>query len=140
MYKMSEKISLINKSIKYNIKRSVAMEEKLNVGKEVIKHTSGIINSIKGIADSGLKSQEKAHNSIDKAIDIYVEQLKNPDLSEEEKEKLYDRIESLVKKATQKDTEYKSWVIAMLGVGLGGLTLVKNPEIGKNALKLLTKR
>lgn len=105
----------------------------------LLKYTPGIINAINGIGELGLKSQEKAYSTIQKAIDIFADQLKNPNLSEEYRDKLNERIERMVEKSYQKDTEYKKWMIALVGVGVGGVALVKSPEIRKAALELLTK-
>ncbi|MDW7614822.1 hypothetical protein SC499_08775 [Peribacillus simplex] len=46
----------------------------------------------------------------------------------------------MVEKAYQKDSEFKRWIFAPLWLGVGGAALaLKNPEMRKAALKLLTK-
>lgn len=48
----------------------------------------------------------------------------------------------MVEKAIGKDTEYKKWVIALVGAGVGGVALAlggKSPELRKIALNLITK-
>ena len=93
------------------------------------------------MGELGLKSQEKVYSTIDKAIEIFSEQLKDPSLSEEARDKLNDRIERMVDKSFQKDSEFKRWMVASVWVGVGGaaFALAKNPEMRKSALKLLTK-
>lgn len=96
-----------------------------------------IINTVK----MGLKSQEKVYSTIDKALDIFADQLKDPSLSEEARDKLNDRIERMVEKSYQKDSEFKKWAFATVGIiasGAAGVAL-KNPEIRKRTLELLTK-
>lgn len=105
----------------------------------LLKYTPGIINAINGIGELGLKSQEKAYSTIEKAIDIFSDQLKNPNLSEEARDKLNDRIERMVEKSYQKDSEYKKWTIAVVGTVVGAVALSKSPEMRKTAVKLLTK-
>lgn len=105
------------------------------------KYSPEIIKAINNMGQLGLKSQEKVYGTIDKAIEIFSEQLTNPNLSEEARDKLNDRIERMVEKSFQKDSEFKRWMVASVWVGVGGATLAlaKNPEIRKSALKLLTK-
>ncbi|MDM5296368.1 hypothetical protein QUF81_25120 [Peribacillus simplex] len=46
----------------------------------------------------------------------------------------------MVEKAYQKDSEFKRWIFAPLWLGVGGAALaLKNPEMRKAALKVLTK-
>lgn len=86
------------------------------------------------------KSQEKVYKTIDSVIAIFSDQLKDPNLSEEAKDKINDRIEGLVDKAYSKDSESKIFMAGLILLGIGGTAFaVKNPEIRKTALKLLTK-
>ncbi len=107
----------------------------------LLEYSPEIIKAINKMGELGLKSQEKVYSTIDKAIEIFSEQLKDPSLSEEARDKLNDRIERMVDKSFQKDSEFKRWMVASVWVGVGGaaFTLAKNPEMRKSALKLLTK-
>jgi uncharacterized protein (DUF2344 family) len=101
-----------------------------------------IIDAISKLGKVGSEAQDKVYKTIDKAIGIFSEQLNDPNLSEEARDKLNDRIERMVDKAFQKDTEFKKLLLGMVYVGIGGGVLVlagKNPEIRKSALNLLTK-
>lgn len=101
-----------------------------------------IIDAISKLGKVGSEAQDKVYKTIDKAIEIFSQQLSVPNLSEEARDKLNDRIERMVDKAFQKDTEFKKFLIGMAYVGIGGGVLVlagKNPEIRQSALNLLSK-
>ncbi len=101
-----------------------------------------IIDAISKLGKVGSEAQDKVYKTIEKAIEIFSEQLSDPSLSEEARDKLNDRIERMVDKAFQKDTEFKKLLLGMVYIGIGGGVLVlagKNPEIRKSALNLLTK-
>lgn len=122
------------KEINYDLNQLNAEEYE-----SLLKYTPGIINALSGMGELGLKSQEKAYNTIEKAIDIFSDQLKQTNLSEEARDKLNDRIERMVEKSYQKDSEYKKWTIAVVGTVVGAVALSKSPEMRKTAVKLLTK-
>ncbi|EJQ37534.1 hypothetical protein IEI_05830 [Bacillus wiedmannii] len=104
------------------------------------KYSPEIKEVINNMGEVGSKSQEKVYSAIDKAIDIFSDQLKDPSLSEEARDKLNDRIEGMVEKSYQKDSEFKRWMFASVWLGVGGAALaLKNPEMRKAALQLLTK-
>jgi hypothetical protein len=108
----------------------------------LLKYSPEVIKAINNMGEVGSKSQEKVYSAIDKAIETFSEQLKDPSLSEEARDKLNDRIERMVEKSYQKDSEFKRWMVASLWVGVGGAALTlagKNPQMRKAALKLLTK-
>lgn len=108
----------------------------------LLKYSPEIIKAISKIGELGLKSQEKVFKTIDKAIDIFAEQLNDPNLSEEARDKINERIERMIDKSIQKDSEFKKWMFASVWAGVGGVALVlagKNPEMRKAAVKLLTK-
>ncbi len=90
------------KGINYDLNQLNAEEYE-----SLLKYTPGIINALSGMGELGLKSQEKAYSTIEKAIDIFSDQLKQTNLSEEARDKLNDRIERMVEKSYQKDSEYK---------------------------------
>ncbi|MCY9670879.1 hypothetical protein M5X11_39375 [Paenibacillus alginolyticus] len=73
----------------------------------------------------GSKVQEKVFSAIDKAIDSFADQLKNPNLTSEEREKLNDRIERMVERAVKKDTEFKQWMWGGLILLVGGFWAAK---------------
>ncbi|WP_233713289.1 hypothetical protein [Lederbergia citri] len=90
----------------------------------------------------GLKSQEKVFSIIDRAIEIFSEQIKDPNLTQEARDNLNDRIERMVDKAIQTDSGFKKWMVGLVWVGVGGGALAlagTNPEVRKAALKLLNK-
>ncbi|PYZ95995.1 hypothetical protein CR205_16610 [Alteribacter lacisalsi] len=108
----------------------------------LLKYSPEVIKAIIKMGEVGSKSQDKVYSAIDNAIDTFSEQLKDPNLSEEARDKLNDRIERMVEKVYQKDSEFKKWMFASLWVGVGGAALAvagKNPEVRKAALKLLNK-
>lgn len=108
----------------------------------LLRYSPEIIKAINNMGEVGSKSQEKVYSTIDKAIEIFSDQLKDPSLSEEARDKLNERIERMVEKSYQKDSEFKRWMVASVWVGVGGAALAlagKNPEMRKAALKLLTK-
>jgi uncharacterized protein (DUF2344 family) len=101
-----------------------------------------IIDAISKLGKVGSEAQDKVNKTIDKAIEIFSQQLNDPNLSEEARDKLNDRIERMVDKAFQKDSEFKKFLLGMVYVGIGGGVLVlagKNPVLRKSALNLLTK-
>ena len=105
------------------------------------KSSPGIIEVINNMGKVGSKAQEKVYSTIDKAIDIYAEQLKDPSLSGEDREKLYDRIERMVDIACQKDSEFKRWMFAPVCLVVGGAALVlKKPEYEKGGIKVTNQR
>lgn len=100
------------------------------------------MNSVNRISQLGEKSQEKVYHMINQAIETFSDQLKNPNLSPEERDKLNDRIEDMVEKAIKKDTEFKRWTGTLVWLGIGGTALLlagKNPEMREAALKILGK-
>lgn len=109
---------------------------------ELQKYVPGIMNSVNRISQLGEKSQEKVYHMINQAIETFSDQLKNPNLSPEERDKLNDRIENMVEKAIKKDTEFKKWTGTLVWLGIGGTALLlagKNPEMREAALKMLGK-
>ena len=108
----------------------------------LLKYSPEIIDAITKMGEVSSKSQEKVYSTIDKAIEVFSEQLKDPNLSVEARDKLNDRIERMVEKSYQKDSEHKNWLVASVWVGVGGAALTlagKNPEMRKAALKLISK-
>ncbi|MDE5414305.1 hypothetical protein [Alkalihalobacterium chitinilyticum] len=83
----------------------------------------------------GRKVQKKVLSIIDKAMDTYADQLKNPNLTPEERENLNDRIERMVELSLKKDTEYKQWMGYIVVAAVGGVGLfwkAKNSNLLKN--------
>jgi hypothetical protein len=92
------------------------------------------------LAHVGAKVQEKVLSTIDKAIEIYGEQLKDPNLSQEARDKLNDRIERMVELSFKKDSEYKKWALYLAYAGVSGAALYlagKNPKVREFALNAL---
>ncbi|SDQ81080.1 hypothetical protein [Virgibacillus salinus] len=139
---MSEKVEIDKPLIKLKENNYDLTELTSTELETLLKYFPEIIKAINNMGEVGSKSQEKVYSTIDKAIEIFSEQLKDPSLSEEARDKLNDRIERMVEKSYQKDSEFKRWMVASVWVGVGGATLAlagKNPEMRKAALKLLTK-
>ncbi len=65
----------------------------------ILKHTPDVINAVSNMGGVGSKSQDKVYNTIDRAIDVFSEQLKEDNLSDETRDKLNDRIERMVDKS-----------------------------------------
>ena len=105
------------------------MSEKVEIGKTLIKLKENnydltkltsterdylqkispeFIKAISNIGEVGSKAQEKVYDLINKAIDIFAEQLKDPNLSEEERNKINDRIVLMVEKSCEKDFNISS--------------------------------
>ncbi|CDO04296.1 hypothetical protein BN988_02850 [Oceanobacillus picturae] len=138
---MSEKVEIDENLIKLK-ENNYDLTELTSTELEILlKYSPEIIKAIINMGEVGSKSQEKVYSTIDKAIEIFSNQLKDSSLSEEARDKLNDRIERMVEKSYQKDTEFKRWMVASVWVGVGGaaLTLAKNPEMRKAALKLISK-
>lgn len=96
------------------------------------KYVPSLLEASTKLIQEGSKVQEKVFSIIDKAIDSFADQLKNPNLTPEEREKLNDRIERMVEHSLKKDTEFKQWMgyIAVAAVGGAGLFLAsKNPNL-----------
>nr|WP_144925597.1 hypothetical protein [Paenibacillus bovis] len=139
---MSEKVIIDETLIKLKENNYDLSELTSTELETLLKYSPEIIKAINNMGEVGSKSQEKVYSTIDKAIEIFSEQLKDPNLSEEARDKLNDRIERMVEKSYQKDSEFKKWMVASVWVGVGGTALAlagKKPEIRKSALKLLTK-
>ena len=99
-----------------------------------------IVKAVGLMGELGVKSQEKVFSTIERAIDIFADQLKDPNLREEERNKINDRIVLMVEKSCEKDSEFKKWIFALLSGGVGvAVPLVASPKLRKAALKLLTK-
>lgn len=134
---MNEKID-IGKTLMKLHENNYDLTELTSIEREYLqKHSPEFIKAVSNIGGVGSKAQEKVYDIIDKAMEIYAEQLKNPNLSEEARDKLNDRIERMVEKAFQKDSEFKRWMFAL--VWGGTLTLAGSPKMRKAALKLFTK-
>ena len=139
---MSEKVMIDKTLIKLKENNYDLTELTSTELETLLKYSPEIIKAINNMGEVGSKSQEKVYSTIDKAIEIFSDQLKDPSLSEEARDKLNDRIERMVEKSYQKDSEFKKWMVASVWVGVGGAALTlagKNPEMRKAALKLLTK-
>lgn len=139
---MSEAVEVANALVKvkennYDLTKLSSTELEI-----LLKYSPRIIDAITKMGEVSSKSQEKVYSTIDKAIEIFSEQLKDPNLSQEARDKLNDRIERMVEKSYQKDSEHKKWLVASVWVGVGGAALTlagKNPEMRKAALKLISK-
>ena len=86
------------------------------------------------------KVQEKVMSTIDKVIGIFHEELKRPDISEETRNNLYDRIERQVDKSLQHSFEWKKFVLyftVAVGGGVGLYFGGKNPAVRKAAISTL---
>jgi uncharacterized coiled-coil DUF342 family protein len=88
------------------------------------KYVPALVVACTQLIQEGSKVQEKVFNTIDKAIDIFADQIKNPNSTPEERDKLNDRIERMVERSMKKDTEYKQWmgnlVCGVVGLAVGG--------------------
>lgn len=139
---MSDHAELDNALIKLN-KNNYALTDLTSAEIEKLQqYFPGILKAVSLMGELGLKSQEKVSSTIDKAIDIFAEQLKDSSLSEEERSKINDRIVLMVEKSCEKDSEFKKWMSTLVWLGIGGSALVlagKNPEVRAAALKLLPK-
>lgn len=139
---MSEKVELDQTLIKLKENNYALSELTPAELVNLQKYAPPIFEAASKMGELGSKAQEKVYSTIDKAIEIFHEQLKDPNLSEEGREKLNDRIERMVEKSFEKDTEFKKWMVALVCVGVGGSALVlggKNPVVRKAALNLITK-
>ncbi|WP_214890504.1 hypothetical protein [Exiguobacterium sp. s142] len=137
---MSEEVELVQsleklKDNNYELDGLTSMEYEM-----VLKNAPAIINAVSNMGAVGSKSQENVYNTIDKVIEIFSEQLKDKNLSDEARDKLNDRIERMVEKSFQKDSEFKRWMGASIAAGVGSVALLaKNPEVRKTLVNLLTK-
>ncbi len=106
------------------------------------KYSPKIIEAVSALGEVSSKSQEKVYNIIDRVITIFADQLKDPNLSDKDRDKIFDRMERMVDKAVLKDSEFKKFIYATIFLGVGGLgtaAVIKNPVVRKAAVKLLTK-
>ncbi|XCA83151.1 hypothetical protein ABKJ26_13230 [Exiguobacterium mexicanum] len=137
---MSEKGEIVQ-SVKQFTENELS-DFSFNQDETLLKHTPDVINAVSNMGEVGSKSQDKVYSTIDKAIDVFSEQLKDDNLTDETRDKLNDRIERMVDKSFQKDSEFKRWMGASLVAGVSGaaLVLAKNPEARKTLIHLLTKK
>lgn len=137
---MSEKGEIVQ-SVKQFTENELS-DFSFNQDETLLKHTPEVINAVSNMGEVGSKSQDKVYSTIDKAIDVFSEQLKDDNLTDETRDKLNDRIERMVDKSFQKDSEFKRWMGASLVAGISGaaLALAKNPEARKTLINLLTKK
>lgn len=137
---MSEKGEIVQ-SVKQFTENELS-DFSFNQDETLLKHTPDVINAVSDMGEVGSKSQDKVYSTIDKAIDVFSEQLKDDNLTDETRDKLNDRIERMVDKSFQKDSEFKRWMGASLVAGVSGaaLVLAKNPEARKTLINLLTKK
>ena len=106
------------------------------------KYSPKIIEAVSALGEVSSKSQEKVYNIIDRVITIFADQLKDPNLSDKDRDKIFDRMERMVDKAVLKDSEFKKFIYATIFLGVGGLgtaAVIKNPVVRKAAVMLLTK-
>lgn len=137
---MSEKGEIVQ-SVKQFTENELS-DFSFNQDETLLKHTPDVINAVSDMGEVGSKSQDKVYSTIDKAIDVFSEQLKDDNLTDETRDKLNDRIERMVDKSFQKDSEFKRWMGASIVAGVSGaaLALAKNPEARKTLINLLTKK
>ncbi|MFC4684679.1 hypothetical protein [Exiguobacterium sp. s149] len=137
---MSEKGEIVQ-SVKQFTENELS-DFSFNQDETLLKHTPDVINAVSDMGEVGSKSQDKVYSTIDKAIDVFSEQLKDDNLTDETRDKLNDRIERMVDKSFQKDSEFKRWMGASIVAGVSGaaLALAKNPEVRKTLINLLTKK
>lgn len=72
------------------------------------KYSPKIIEAVSALGEVSSKSQEKVYNIIDRVITIFADQLKDPNLSDKDRDKIFDRMERMVDKAVLKDSEFKN--------------------------------
>jgi len=131
--------------IKPKVKRYDLAELTSTSIEDLQKYYPKIIEAVSKIGEVVSKSQDKVYISIDKAIEIFSDQLKDPNLSEEAKDKLNNHIKDMVEKADQKDSEFKKIMVGLVllgvgGIGVGGAALaLKGPELRRATLNLITK-
>ncbi|WP_214756793.1 hypothetical protein [Exiguobacterium sp. s157] len=137
---MSEKGEIVQSVKKFT--ENELSDFSFNQDETLLKHTPDVINAVSNMGEVGSKSQDKVYSTIDKAIDVFSEQLKDDNLTDETRDKLNDRIERMVDKSFQKDSEFKRWMGASIVAGVSGaaLVLAKNPEARKTLINLLTKK
>lgn len=103
---------------------------------ELAKLMSGSLKeyseAAKKALDSNDKSQQKAIDSIDKLTDTLAKELEKENLSDEERERIIEHMMTLVKMASEKDSENKEFLFNM--AKLGALTLLAAGAIAVNAL------
>lgn len=73
------------------------------------------------LVQEGSKVQERVFNILDKVTDSFADQLKNPNLTPEERKELNAQMERMADRAMKKDTEYKQWVYGGLTVAVGAV-------------------
>jgi hypothetical protein len=104
------------------------------------RYAPALLEACNKFVQEGVKAQEKVYSIINQAIEIFEEQLKAPNLSPEERDKLNDRIERMVEKAIKKDTELKNLIMYSVLAGVGGAALFfagKNQTVRNAALNYL---
>jgi transcriptional accessory protein Tex/SPT6 len=119
------------KNNKYDISKLTPEEYEM-----LLKYAPSLLEASTKFVQEGSKAQEKVFSAIDKAMDIFAEQLKDPNLTSEEREKLNDRIERMVEQSLKKDTEFKWWMLCIASAAVGGAGLylkAKNPNILRNS-------
>ncbi|RST76171.1 hypothetical protein D4T97_005145 [Siminovitchia acidinfaciens] len=126
-----------NIKIYFNDKKVVQMEQPFYLVQNQLfrKSAPALLEAATKFIQEGSKVQEKVLSIIDKAMDTYADQLKNQNLTPEERENLNDRIERMVELSLKKDTEYKQWmgyiVVATVG-GVGLFWKAKNSNLLRN--------
>lgn len=88
---MSEKGEIVQ-SVKQFTENELS-DFSFNQDETLLKHTPEVINAVSNMGEVGSKSQDKVYSTIDKAIDVFSEQLKDDNLTDETRDKLNDRIE-----------------------------------------------
>ncbi|WP_088087370.1 hypothetical protein [Bacillus sp. OV166] len=114
----------------YDMKKLTAEELEI-----LQKSAPALLEASTKFIQEGSKVQEKVFSIIDKAMDTYADQLKNPNLIPEERENLNDRIERMVELSLKKDTESKQWMFYIACAAVGGVGLflkAKNPNLLRN--------
>lgn len=119
--------------------------EQLTILKEA---APAILDMVTKLSSSNTQSQARVYDTINNAMNMYYSQLDNPNLSDEARKDLNDRIERQTNKAIEKDSEHKNWlsknVVAAMSIVAGGtLMALKNEkvqELAKDAIQSVLKK
>ncbi len=107
--------------------------------KNLLKLAPSIKEMILKITDSTFSTSNKVLDLLKQTIQIYEGELKREDLSQEQRESIYERIDTHAKNALEHDDKNKKFIAGLTGVALTAMvgTAVK---FGPNIIKSIIRK
>ena len=116
--------------------------EDIDISFEHVKNLMQFAPHVKELFTKGIELSDKSGQNvfelIKNAISIYEEELKRDDLSFEQRNTIYDRIDKQVENAMQQDDSNKKYIVGAIGAActiLAGGAIKYGPKLVKSIVK-----